>query len=141
MSDILQEAKAALQIEIDGLTGLLKRLGEPFEKAVRLIFEREGKVVVAGVGKSGHIARKLAATFASTGTIAIFLHPAEAVHGDLGTVGKDDTMLVLSNSGETEELIRLLGPLRRIGVPLIAFTGNPASELAKRADVHVDVSV
>lgn len=141
MSDILQEARQALQIEIDGLTGLLNRLGEPFEKAVRLIFERNGKVVVAGVGKSGHIARKIAATLSSTGTMAMFLHPAEAVHGDLGSVGKDDTVLVLSNSGETEELIRLMGPLRRIGVPFIAMTGNAASELAKRADVHVDVSV
>jgi arabinose-5-phosphate isomerase len=141
MSDILQEARQALQIEIDGLTGLLNRLGEPFEKAVKLIFERSGKVVVAGVGKSGHIARKIAATLSSTGTIAMFLHPAEAIHGDLGSVGKDDTVLLLSNSGQTEELIRLLGPLRRIGVPFIAMTGNPASELAKRADVHVDVSV
>ena len=141
MSDILREARQALQIEIDGLTGLLSRVGESFEQAVRMILEREGKLVVTGVGKSGHIARKLAATFASTGTIAMFLHPAEAVHGDLGIVGKEDTVLVLSNSGETEELIALLGPLRRIGVPLITMTGNPASELAKRADVHLDVSV
>ena len=141
MSDILQEAKQTLQIEIDGLIGLLNRLGQPFEDAVRMILDRPGKVVVAGVGKSGHIARKLAATLASTGTISMFLHPAEAVHGDLGMVGKDDTVLALSNSGETEELIRLLGPLRRIGVPIIAMTGNPTSELAKRAEVHLDVSV
>lgn len=141
MSDILREARQALQIEIDGLTGLLERLGQPFEDAVRMIFGRSGKVVVAGVGKNSHIGKKIAATFASTGTISMFLHPAEAVHGDLGMVSKEDTVLALSNSGETEELLRLLSPLRRIGVPLIALTGNPESELAKRAEVHLDVSV
>lgn len=141
MSDILREARQALQIEIDGLTGLLQRLGRPFEDAVRMMLERRGKVVVTGVGKSGHIARKLAATFSSTGTTALYLHSAEAMHGDLGVVDKEDTVLMISNSGQTEEVIRLLGPLRRIGVPVIAMTGNPESELAKRAEVHLDVSV
>ena len=141
MSDILDAARTALQIEIDGLQGLLSRLGAPFEQAVRTILERKGKVVVAGVGKSGHVGRKVASTFSSTGTMAVFLHPAEAVHGDLGMVSRDDTLLAISNSGQTEELIRLLGPLRRIGVPLIAMTGDENSELAKRAEVHLDVSV
>lgn len=141
MSDILREARKALQIEIDGLKGLLKRLGRPVEDAVRMMLERSGKVVVTGVGKSGHIGRKLAATFSSTGTASLFLHPSEAIHGDLGVVGKEDTVLMISNSGRTEEVIRLLGPLRRIGVPVIAMTGDPGSELAKRSEVHLDVSV
>ncbi|MCZ6559011.1 MAG: KpsF/GutQ family sugar-phosphate isomerase [SAR324 cluster bacterium] len=141
MSDILKAARTALQIEIEGLNGLLDRLGAPFEEAVRLIMDRKGKVIVAGVGKSGHVGRKIAGTLASTGTMALFLHPAEAIHGDLGVVTQDDVMLAISNSGQTEELIRLLAPLRRIGVPVIAMTGNPDSELARRAEIHLDVSV
>ena len=141
MSDILQVARDTLEIEIAGLTGLLGRLGKPFVEAAEMILTCKGKVVVTGMGKSGHIARKIAATFSSTGTQAFFLHPAEASHGYLGIVSGADVVVAISNSGGTEELIRLLGPLRRIGVPLIALTGNADSELARRADVHLDVSV
>ncbi|MBI4081783.1 MAG: KpsF/GutQ family sugar-phosphate isomerase [Candidatus Lambdaproteobacteria bacterium] len=149
MSRILEEARRALEIEIEGVQGLMARLGDgrkdglaaPFEQAVQMLHACTGKVVVTGIGKSGHIANKIAATFASTGTMAFFLHPAEAIHGDLGQVGRDDVVLAISNSGNTEELVRLLGPLRRIGAALIAMTGNPGSELARRAEVHLDVSV
>jgi arabinose-5-phosphate isomerase len=139
--NVLAEARRALEIEIDGIRALIPRLGPPFEQAARMILACKGKVVVTGVGKSGHIGTKIAATFSSTGTPAYFLHPAEALHGDLGLVAKDDLALAISNSGQTEELIRLLGPFRRIGIPLIAMTGNPDSELAKRAEVHLDVAV
>lgn len=141
MSRILEIAAKALEIEIEGLRGLIPRLGESFESAVKMILAGEGKVVVTGMGKSGHVAQKIAATLSSTGTKAFFLHPAEAVHGDLGIVNKEDIVLALSNSGKTEELIRLLGPLRRIGVPVIALTGDSSSELARRAEVALDVSV
>lgn len=141
MSDILAEARRALEIEQQAIAGLIRRLGPSFEEAVRLMFACQGKIVVTGMGKSGHVAHKIAATLASTGTMAFFLHPAEAIHGDLGMVGGDDVALALSNSGATEEVLRLLGPLRRMGVKLIAMTGNPASELARRAEVHLDASV
>jgi len=141
MSDIIEEARRALRIEIEGLEGLEARIGAAFEEAVRMILACEGKVVVTGVGKSGHVARKIAATLSSTGTVAIFLHATEAIHGDLGRVDPRDVVLALSNSGSTEEVVRLLGPLRRIGVRVVAMTGNPESELARRADVHLDASV
>ena len=141
MTDILESARKALRTEIAGIEGLLDRLGEPFQSAANMILACEGKVVVTGMGKSGHIGQKISATLSSTGTPSFFLHPAEAIHGDLGMVEKADIVLALSNSGQTEEVIRLLGPLRRIDVPLIAMTGAPNSELAKRAEVHLDVSV
>jgi arabinose-5-phosphate isomerase len=140
-ADILAEARRALEIERQGLDGLKARLGDSFVQAVRLLYACKGKVVVSGVGKSGHVAHKIAATLASTGTPAFFLHPAEAIHGDLGMVGRDDVVLALSNSGHTEEVLRLLGPLRRMGVPIVAMTGDPASELARRAELNLDVSV
>ena len=138
---ILAEARRALEIEIAGLRGLLPRLGAEFERAARTIYQCRGKVAVTGVGKSGHIGRKIASTLASTGTPSFFIHPAEAIHGDLGMVSAGDVVLALSNSGETEEVIRLLAPFRRLGLTVIAMTGNPASQLAKRAEVHLDVSV
>jgi len=139
--DILAEARRALEIEQQAIAGIAQRLGPSFEEAVRLMFACKGKVVVTGMGKSGHVGHKIAATLASTGTMAFFLHPAEAIHGDLGMVGPDDVVLALSNSGATEEVVRLQGPLRRMGVKIIAMTGNPASELARRAEVHLDASV
>jgi arabinose-5-phosphate isomerase len=139
--EIVAEARRALEVEIAGLRGLLPRLGAEFERAARTIYRCAGKVAVTGVGKSGHIGRKIASTLASTGTPSFFIHPAEAMHGDLGMVGAQDVVLAISNSGETEEVIRLLAPFRRLGIPLIAMTGNPASTLAKRAEVHLDVSV
>ena len=143
-SDILKEARRALEIEIQGLQGLIPRLGASFERSVQLMLEcgaKDGKVAVTGMGKSGHIGIKIAATLASTGTRAFFLHPAEAIHGDLGMLGRNDLVLAISNSGSTEEVLRLLGPIRRMGLPLIAMTGNPESELARRAEEHLDVSV
>lgn len=140
-TDILAEVRRALEIERDGIAALMERLGPEIEQAVRMLFTARGKVVVTGMGKSGHIAHKIAATLASTGTQAVFLHPAEAIHGDLGVLRRDDVVLAISYSGGTAEIVRLLGPLRRLGVPLMALTGNPDSELAKRADVHLDVSV
>ena len=141
MTDILQEAKTALEIEKEGIANLIPRLGDSFKSAVEMIFSCKGKVAVTGMGKSGHIANKISATLASTGTMAFFLHPAEAIHGDLGMVSRNDIVLALSNSGQTEEVLRLLGPMRRMGVPLISLTGNPKSELARRSEVHLDVSV
>lgn len=139
--DITEELKRALQIEKSAIDGLIPRLGPSFEQAVRLLFNCNGKVIVTGMGKSGHIANKIAATFASTGTPALFLHPAEAIHGDLGILTSQDVVVALSNSGSTEEILRLLGPFRRIGVPIVAMTGRPDSELANRAQVNLDVSV
>ncbi|MEE8396539.1 MAG: KpsF/GutQ family sugar-phosphate isomerase [bacterium] len=141
MMDVLDAARKALEIEIAGLRGLVARLDSSFEEAVNLVLACDGKVAVTGMGKSGHVGQKIAATLASTGTTAFFLHPAEAIHGDLGMVASGDIALAISNSGETEEVVRLLAPLRRIGVPIIAMTGNPKSELAKRSQVHLDVSV
>jgi arabinose-5-phosphate isomerase len=141
MSKILERARTALRSEISALEELIPRLGESFERAANLIFACKGKVVVTGIGKSGHIANKIAATLASTGTPAFFLHPGEAAHGDLGMAAKGDVVLAISNSGATEEVLRLLSPFRRIGLPVISMTGNPTSELARRSDIHIDVSV
>ena len=141
MSDILSEARRAMEIEQQAIAGLVTRLGPSFEEAVRMMFACKGKIVVTGMGKSGHVGHKIAATLASTGTMAFFLHPAEAIHGDLGMVGPEDVILALSNSGATEEVVRLMGPLRRMGVKVIAMTGNPQSELARHAEVHLDASV
>lgn len=139
--NIITEIRKALEVEIEGIQGLTQRLGAELETAVRMILDCEGKVIVTGMGKSGHVGNKIAATLASTGTPSFFLHPAEAIHGDLGMVSGKDVVLALSNSGNTEEILRILGPLRRMGVSLISMTGDPDSELAKRCEVHIDVSV
>jgi arabinose-5-phosphate isomerase len=133
--------KRALATEIRGLAALESRIDASFAAACRLCLDCRGRVVVTGMGKSGHVGGKIAATLASTGTPAFFLHPAEASHGDLGMITRDDVVLALSNSGETPELLALLGPIARLGVPLIALTGNPASTLAREARVHLDVGV
>ncbi len=112
-----------------------------FEKAVEIIYKSKGRVIVAGIGKSGLIGKKIVATLTSTGTPAIFLHPIEGMHGDLGIVTKDDVMLAISNSGETDELNVIIGSVREIGAPLIAFTGNLSSTLAKASDIVIDVGV
>ena len=142
------ESKRALSLGRDVLTteaaaisALSDRLGAPFLAAARTLFECRGRVVVTGIGKSGHIARKIAATLASTGTPAFFVHAAEASHGDLGMITADDVVLLLSNSGETDELISLLPHLKRQGARVIALTGNEQSSLAQTADVHLDASV
>ncbi|MEN9903365.1 MAG: hypothetical protein RL651_2029, partial [Pseudomonadota bacterium] len=138
---ILNLARGVLQTEAEALLELAPRLGDAFVQAVQLILSTEGRVIVSGMGKSGHVARKMAATFASTGTPAYFVHPAEASHGDLGMITGADVFLALSYSGESEELLSILPVLRRRGTQIIALTGNPQSTLAKEADVALDGSV
>lgn len=131
----LQEAKRVLQNEADALLALKEGLSHAFVDAVNLILETEGRVVVTGMGKSGHVARKISATLSSTGTPSLFVHPAEASHGDLGMISHQDTLIALSNSGETTELSDILGDSKRRRIPLIAMTSNPHSALASSADV------
>lgn len=138
---VLRLAQDVLQIEAEAITALQARLDSDFMRAIELLLNCSGRVVVSGIGKSGHIAHKLAATFASTGTPAFFVHPAEASHGDLGMVTKDDVFLALSNSGEATELVSILPILKRQGAKLIAITGNPTSSLAQLADVHLNAHV
>ncbi len=139
--DIIDIAKNVLQTEADAITGLIEKLDGSFEKAVGIILESRGKVVVTGMGKSGLIGKKIAATLASTGTPALFMHPAEASHGDLGMVTSEDVIIALSNSGETEEIIGLIPFLKRFNVGIISLTGNAGSTLSKMSDVALDVSV
>jgi arabinose-5-phosphate isomerase len=134
-------AARTFEIEARGLLGLAARQGEGFAAAVRAMLECRGRVVVMGMGKSGHIGRKIAATLASTGTPAFFVHPAEASHGDLGMVQPGDVVLALSNSGESDELAAILPALRRIGVTLVAMTGRPESTLAQHADITISSAV
>jgi arabinose-5-phosphate isomerase len=138
---VIARAKEVLQIEAEAITGLLDQLDGQMVLAVEKILACTGRVVVSGMGKSGHIARKVAATLASTGTPALFVHPAEARHGDLGMIQPNDIVLAFSNSGETEELATIAPFIRRLGATLIAITGNPHSTLAKLADVHLNASV
>jgi len=137
----LQTARRVLRIEAAAVEGLLERLGAPFDKAVETLLARKGRVVVTGLGKSGLIARKIAATLSSTGTPSLYLHPAEALHGDLGMMMRDDAVLAVSYGGETEEILALLETIKRLGLPLIALTGNPRSTLAAASEVVLDVSV
>ncbi len=134
-------ARRVIQIEADAVTALAQRIGDEFLQAVELILECRGRVVVCGIGKSGHIARKIAATLASTGTPAYFVHAAEASHGDLGMITRDDVVIALSNSGESAELLAIVPLIKRQGGQLIALTGNAASTLAREADVHLDAGV
>jgi len=134
-------AHETLEIEAAAVLGLRQRIGQSFARAVGLMLNVPGRVVVMGMGKSGHIGRKIAATLASTGTPAMFVHPAEASHGDLGMVTAADILIAISNSGESEELTAILPVLKRQGVPLIAMTGNPASTLGRHADVVLDTAV
>lgn len=138
---ILQLARETLDIEATALQDLKSRLDERFVKAVEMMLHVKGRVVVTGMGKSGHIGRKIAATLASTGTPAMFVHPAEASHGDLGMIKLVDVVLAISNSGESDELVAILPVLKRQGVPLIAMTGGLDSSLARHADVVLDSSV
>jgi arabinose-5-phosphate isomerase len=136
-----ETARRVLTIEAEAVASLAARLDPSFDRAVDILVGCKGRVVVAGMGKSGIICQKIAATLSSTGTPAYFLHPAEALHGDIGLLVPGDVVLIVSNSGETEELVRCLELMRRVGVPIVAFTGRPGSTLARYADVHVDVSV
>ena len=136
-----ERAKRVLKIEAEAVAALVNRIDEQFEKAVEMVLKCKGRVVVTGMGKSGLIGKKIAATLASTGTPALFLHPAEGIHGDLGMVTRGDTVIALSNSGETEEVALMLPSLKRLGIKIIALTGNPESTLAKNSDVVIDVGV
>lgn len=139
--DFLASARRTLLLEQNALRDLCERLDEPFTHACQHMLECRGRVVVIGVGKSGHIGRKTAATLASTGTPSFFVHAGEASHGDLGMLVRDDLVLALSNSGETAELTALLPLFKRMGTTMIAMTGNASSSLARHADVHLDISV
>jgi len=139
--NIIKRAREVLDIEAQAIILLKKRLGKNFAKAVELILKTKGRVVVSGMGKTGIIAQKFSATLASTGTPSLFLHTAEAIHGDLGKVTADDIVIILSNSGSTEEMKQLLPLLKKIGSGIISLTGNPKSILAKYSDVVLDVSV
>jgi arabinose-5-phosphate isomerase len=138
---LLSTARNTIRLEAESVSALHDRLDTAFITACRILLNCGGRVVVMGMGKSGHIAHKIAATLASTGTPAYFVHPAEASHGDIGMVTRDDVVMALSNSGTTLEMLALLPILKRKGVKLIALTGNPKSELARAADANLDVSV
>jgi arabinose-5-phosphate isomerase len=133
--------RAVIDIEAKMIANLSPRIDHNFAKACELLLKCEGRIVVTGVGKSGHISKKIAATFASTGSPAFFIHPNEAKHGDIGMITKNDVVIALSNSGESEEITSILLVMKRLGVPLIALTGRPQSTLARAANVHLDVSV
>lgn len=136
-SPAIAAAREVLEIEARAITDLIPRVDASFEQAIQIILQCKGRVVVSGIGKSGHIARKIASTLASTGTPAFFVHPAEASHGDLGMVTRDDVFLALSNSGESAELLTLIPVLKRQGAKLLALTGNAESTLGREADVHL----
>lgn len=138
---IVRSARTVIATEAAAIRALEPRIGAEFVSACRLILGCQGRLVVTGMGKSGHIARKLAATLASTGTPSFYVHPGEASHGDLGMIQPQDTVLALSNSGETDEVLFILPVIKRQGIPLIAITGNPKSSLAEQADVHLDAGI
>jgi len=138
---VIEQAREVLKIEAQGILSLMERIGPEFEKAVNMILEAKGRVILTGMGKSGLIGRKIAATLNSTGTPSLFLHPAEAIHGDLGMVTGDDIVLAISNSGHTSEINTILPALKQIGAKLIAFTGSPESPMASLCDLAIDVGV
>jgi arabinose-5-phosphate isomerase len=138
---VLKQAKEVLQIEAEGILGVVDRLDNNFVKMVDLIYACKGRVILTGIGKSGIVARKIVATLNSTGTRSLFLHPVEAMHGDLGMVSSDDVVIALSSSGETDELSMLIPSIKRIGCPLVAFTGRVDSTLGRQSDIAIDVGV
>lgn len=139
--NVLSLGRAVIETEAAALTSLIPRINDDFVSACDIMLNCSGRVIVIGMGKSGHIGGKIAATLASTGTPAFFVHPGEASHGDLGMITKHDVALTLSNSGETDELIAIIPMIKRLGVPLIALTGEPGSTLALAATVHINVSI
>jgi len=139
--DLIDSAQRTIRLELEAVQELLPRINADFIKACELILGCKGRVVVVGMGKSGHIGNKIAATLASTGTTSFFVHPAEASHGDMGMITKDDIVLALSNSGSTAEIVTLLPLIKRLGIRLISMTGNPESPLAKAAEVNLDARV
>lgn len=139
--DLIKIAQETFQIEADALLRAASRLDQNFLDAIDIILGTKGKLIITGVGKSGLVGAKMAATFASTGTSSFFLHPTEALHGDLGMIGKEDTLLAISSSGESEELMKILPHIKRFDIPLIGLTGNKHSSLGSYADVFLDISV
>ncbi|HIJ87252.1 MAG TPA: KpsF/GutQ family sugar-phosphate isomerase [Desulfuromonadales bacterium] len=137
----IEEARRVIRVEADALAAMADRIDESFERAIDVIAGSSGRVIVSGMGKSGLVGQKIASTMASTGTPAFFLHPAEGIHGDLGMIMKGDVVIGISNSGETEEILRILPSIKRLGAHLIAMSGNPTSNLARSSDVFLDVSV
>ena len=140
-NELIKSAQRTIRLELEAVEDLLQRIDGDFIRACELILSSKGRVVVVGMGKSGHIGNKIAATLASTGTTAFFVHPAEASHGDMGMITRDDVVLALSNSGSTAEIVTLLPLIKLLGITLIAMTGNPDSPLAKAAEVHLDARV
>lgn len=140
-TDYLESARRTLKLEIEALQEILSQLDQSFIAACQLILSCKGRVIVTGMGKSGHIGHKIAATLASTGTPAFFMHPGEASHGDLGMVTRSDLVLALSNSGETNEVTSLLPLLKRLGIPIIGLTGAPSSTLAQEANIHLNATI
>ncbi len=138
---MIDAAKRVLRIEAEAISALIDRIDGNFSRAVEMILACQGRVVITGMGKSGLICQKIAATMASTGTPTFFLHPAEGIHGDLGMLMKGDLVVAVSNSGETEEVVRILPVIKRMGLPLVTMSGNPASTLARAGDVFLDISI
>lgn len=140
-NDLIQSAQRTIRLEIEAVEGLLSHIDADFVRACEMILASKGRVVVVGMGKSGHIGKKIAATLASTGTTSFFVHPAEASHGDMGMITSEDIILALSNSGTTAEIVTLLPLIKRLGIKMIGLTGNPESTLAKAADVNLNAHV
>jgi arabinose-5-phosphate isomerase len=140
-SDLIQTAQRTIRLEMEAVEGLLVHIDADFVRACEMILAGKGRVVVVGMGKSGHIGNKIAATLASTGTTAFFVHPAEASHGDMGMITSDDIILAISNSGSTAEIVTLLPLIKRLGIKMISLTGNPESALAKAAEINLNVHV
>ncbi|WP_440805631.1 KpsF/GutQ family sugar-phosphate isomerase [Pseudomonas syringae] len=140
-SDLIQSAQRTIRLEIEAIKGLLERLDGDFVRACEMILASKGRVVVVGMGKSGHVGKKIAATLASTGTTSFFVHPAEASHGDMGMITRDDIILALSNSGSTNEIVTLLPLIKRLGIRMISLTGDPESILARAADINLNAHV
>ncbi|HIJ97126.1 MAG TPA: KpsF/GutQ family sugar-phosphate isomerase [Desulfuromonadales bacterium] len=138
---LIEEAQRVIRVEAEALLAMADRIDSSFERAIELILASSGRVIVSGMGKSGLVGQKVASTMASTGTPAFFLHPAEGIHGDLGMIMTGDVVIAISNSGETEEILRILPSIKRLGAHLIALSGNPTSNLARSSDVFLDVSV
>ncbi|MDP2725156.1 MAG: SIS domain-containing protein, partial [Syntrophales bacterium] len=137
----IARAKEVLKTEAESILQLIGKVGDSFARAVDIIYRSKGRVIITGIGKSGLIGKKIAATLTSTGTQAIFLHPVEGIHGDMGIVTKDDVIIAISNSGETSELNLIISAMREIGTPVIALTGNLSSTLSRFSDVAIDVGV
>lgn len=140
-SSIIEIAKKVIDIELETIINLKESLNSSFVKAIEILGNCKGKVILIGIGKSGHIARKISSTLSSTGTPSIFLHPSEAIHGDLGMIDRNDVIIILSNSGETDEIINIIPYIKFLKVPIICITGNPESTIAKNSDVVIDIKV